>query len=525
MKHTQIPTRTEHPIPPPKISLNRTQKLVHNAAATFARMFLTVGMGLLTTRWTLQALGKPDFGLFAAISSCAFLIVVIQSAIIGSTQRFIAFELGKPQSGDSGPVLATSLMLSCLIGGLLAFTGVLATPALIGSLDIPEGREAAASWTAICTFSAAGLVTAACPFQAVLIAHQRMAVLGITTTFISAGLLGSAALLGVIESDTLEAHATLRGLVVTAGSILTVLLVLILTSRTTSIFGRPSVKVVKPFLVFGFWSVLGAFAWQARTHVVQVATNKLYGPSLNASLSVAQQANGYASSLASAVTLVTTPAIATLEGANDGLASARLRDSTSRISTLLVMTFVCPAAFQATTLIDLWLGSVPPLAADLTIILMGTYLLDQLTIGHGLQIQSRGVLSGYTTAIATITFAQLGLAFSTVWLLNLDLTFALGILLITSPAIMLLRICTCEGMSLRPIRSWAGGVPLRCLPAFAAALVAGGCARRLFEEGLLQTGTVGLATTASIATMGWIYGLGEDERGAIRHTIRKLPQR
>ena len=56
---------------------NTNKSIFINSIILYARLFITAVAGLFTTRFTLQALGANDFGLFSVVGSVISFIAII----------------------------------------------------------------------------------------------------------------------------------------------------------------------------------------------------------------------------------------------------------------------------------------------------------------------------------------------------------------------------------------------------------------------------------------------------------------
>ena len=81
-------------------------------------MFLSMLIGLFTSRLVLQALGVSDFGLFNAVGGIIGLFTFIAGSLAATTTRFINVEMGKPD-GDLNKVFNACNVLHLLMALLI----------------------------------------------------------------------------------------------------------------------------------------------------------------------------------------------------------------------------------------------------------------------------------------------------------------------------------------------------------------------------------------------------------------------
>ena len=75
------------------ISSNKT--IAKNTVIIYTRLFVTIVVGLLSSRYVLLALGASDFGLYNVVGSIIALYAFISSSLSSTTVRFLNYELGK----------------------------------------------------------------------------------------------------------------------------------------------------------------------------------------------------------------------------------------------------------------------------------------------------------------------------------------------------------------------------------------------------------------------------------------------
>ena len=61
----------------------------------YFRMFLTMGVGLYTSRLVLDALGVVDYGIYSLVGGMVMLFAFLNSAMASATQRYLSFDIGR----------------------------------------------------------------------------------------------------------------------------------------------------------------------------------------------------------------------------------------------------------------------------------------------------------------------------------------------------------------------------------------------------------------------------------------------
>src|ERR1700753_1467505 len=87
-----------------------------NTGILYARMVITVGVSLFTTRIFLNALGSVDYGIFNLLAGVIAMLSFLNTAMAASTQRYLSFYQGKHDVPKQKKVFVNSLVLHILIG-------------------------------------------------------------------------------------------------------------------------------------------------------------------------------------------------------------------------------------------------------------------------------------------------------------------------------------------------------------------------------------------------------------------------
>ncbi len=71
----------------------------------YVRMFLTMIVGLYTSRVVLATLGVEDYGIYGVVGGVVAMMGFLNASMSGATSRFLTFELGR-----KGKPISTSLL-------------------------------------------------------------------------------------------------------------------------------------------------------------------------------------------------------------------------------------------------------------------------------------------------------------------------------------------------------------------------------------------------------------------------------
>ena len=70
------------------------KRIAKNTILLYVRMFITLIVGLYTSRVILDSLGVEDFGIYNVVGGFVAMFSVLRAGLVSATQRFITFDLG-----------------------------------------------------------------------------------------------------------------------------------------------------------------------------------------------------------------------------------------------------------------------------------------------------------------------------------------------------------------------------------------------------------------------------------------------
>ena len=164
------------------------KRIAKNTMYLYLRMLLIMGVTLYTSRVVLQVLGVEDFGIYNVVGGIVVLFTFVNNAMVTSTQRFLNYELGKGDLEATKQVFSASVTIHW---GIAILTLILAETIGLWFLNtcikIPIQRINAANWVFQLTIIATILNTFKAPYNAVIIAYEKMTFYAYTS-IIEAGL-------------------------------------------------------------------------------------------------------------------------------------------------------------------------------------------------------------------------------------------------------------------------------------------------------------------------------------------------
>ncbi len=191
-------------------SSENNKRIAKNTLLLYIRMLLIMGVTLYTSRIVLQALGVEDFGIYSAVGGFVSMFAVISSSLTAAISRFITYEMGLGNTENIGRIFSVSIVIQLLISGIIVLLSeTLGLWFLNTRMSIPEGRLFAANWVyqfSILTFV---INLMSIPYNASIVAHERMSAFAYISVFQAFGTLSIAFLIGCSPCDRLVFYALL----------------------------------------------------------------------------------------------------------------------------------------------------------------------------------------------------------------------------------------------------------------------------------------------------------------------------
>lgn len=336
-----------------------SKRIARNTLLLYLRMFLTMAVSFYTSRMVLQALGVTDYGVYNVVGGVTAMFGFINGSLGGASSRFITFALGK---GDEYQLRRT---FNCVvtIHYLIAIAVIILAETVglwfvMSKLVIPVEREWAAFWTYQSTVAIAFVMLVSTPFNALIIAHERMGAFAYITIFEATAKLAIVAVLFISPYDRLIVYSMLIVVVQVAVRCIYTLYCRrhFAESRYHLCWDKAESKRI---FAYAGWTVNGNLAVVGYTQGLNILLNLFFGPVVNAARGIAVQVQGVLTQFFYNFQMAVNPQIVKSYANGDLHYMHKLVLSSSRLSFYLMLLVSLPVLFQTEHVLHLWLGQVP----------------------------------------------------------------------------------------------------------------------------------------------------------------------
>lgn len=393
--------------------MSSSNKVAINTLILYARMLITMGISLYSTRLILNALGAVDYGVFNLIAGLIAMLSFLNTAMATSTQRYLSFHQGKEDVLMQKKIFRNSFLIHIVIGSIvvicLEITGIFLFD---GFLNIPLNRQEIAKTVFHFMTLTVFFNVVSVPFTGTLVAHENMlwvAIVNIIETLLK---LAIAVLLVYISSDKLIVY----GILTAVSSIISFFLYGYYCFRkyeecTLKDLGTTDKKMIRELTSFAGWNLFGSICALGSGQGLAVLLNLFLGTVINASYAIANQVASQLNFFSATLLRAINPQIMKSEGAGDRERMLRLSMMASKFGFFLLAIVAIPCIFEMSSILKFWLKNVPQYTVIFCqLILIGT-LTNQLTIGLQSAIQATGKIKAYQSIIGTVILLNIPISY------------------------------------------------------------------------------------------------------------------
>lgn len=340
--------------------MNTNNKTIaKNTLFLYFRMMFTMVVALFTSRVILQNLGVDDYGIYQAVGGIVGFLSFINGALSTSSSRFLTYALGEENAQKLKNTFATTLNIHILIAFvvvLVAETGGLWF--VYNKMIIAPERMAAAVYTYHLSILTAVFTLTQVPYNASIIAHERMSVYAYMSIFEVSAKLLICYLLTTGGYDRLMLYATL--LLLVQVSVMMFYRFYCTKHFTESRFSLTfNKKIFKEIAAFSGWSMFANTSIALNSQGVLILLNMFFSPAVVAARAISLQVNMAANQFVGNFRQAANPQIVKKYAAGDHEGSKHLLLESTKYSYYMMYMIALPVCILAYPLLKLWLGIVP----------------------------------------------------------------------------------------------------------------------------------------------------------------------
>lgn len=402
--------RPEINIYPPALAAETTQssenrKIFRNTIYLYLRMILIMGITLYTARIIIAALGVDNFGIYSIVGGLVVLFAFLSGSISGATQRYLCVAMGRGNDEETRQVFSSSLLVYVLLCLLIVVLGETVGLWLVATkLSFPPGRHAAAMIVYQATIITTVLSLLRTPYQAAIIAHERMGFFAWSSILEAALKLLILIPLFHLDGDKLVVYAWL---VCAVNLLLGGLYIVYTTGHFPSCRVMPGRGRLREILIFTGWSSFSSLANIGSKQGMNFILNIFCGVAVNAAVGIMNQVSGAVYGFIQNFQTAINPPLTKHYAAGEMAEVRGILFSSSRMSFYLMVFLSMPLMFFIEPVLRLWLDEVPPFTGEFCVMCLLSLYFNTFGGPIWTIMQASGKIKRYQLIISCVTLLTL----------------------------------------------------------------------------------------------------------------------
>lgn len=491
------------------------------------RMIIVMCISLYTTRVTLKVLGVEDYGIYNVVCGFVAMFAFLNTSMKNGIQRFFNYEYGRNGEEGANNVYKTALIIQLLLAVIIIIlTESVGIWFLNNKLVIPETRMVAAKWIFQFSIVSFLFVIMKAPFDAAVMAHERMDFIAIMSVIESILKLIIIVVLPYASADKL----VLYGFLFLTITMLDFTAVFIYCKKNfqeihLSKGEKRNTSLFKPMLEFSGWNLFGSFSNMMRDQGINIIMNLFFGPVINAARGIAMYVNSAVNQLVSNVLTPVRPQVIQSYSRGEMDRVMRLTFTISKFSLFFLFMLIVPLCIELRFVLTTWLGTDYPehTEAFVVIILLTTSILipmaAQATLVHASgKMRNYQVIGSIVKVLSVpIAYFLMKLGYAPEWALIMVLLFdAIGLF------VGMLIIRTLMPFS---IRKYTTKVIVPVLPVVSAAAICAWGVHSIIPNEILRFFLVCIVSTLVSLSVIYCFCLSKEEKMLIASYVEKINSR
>lgn len=500
---------------------DNNKRIAKNTIALYIRTLITLAVGLFTSRVVLNVLGVDNFGIYNVVGGVVGMFNIVTTSLSQSISRYLTFELGRNNKERLRVIFCTSVNIQILMSLVIVILAeAIGVWFLNNKMNIPIERLYAANWVFQFSILAFIVNLISVPYNAALIAHEKMKAFAYVSILEALMKLVIAYLLYVSFVDKLITYAFLLLMV-------SVIIRIVYGQyckrnfeecKYSFVFNK---KLFSDMSKFAGWNFLASTTYIFNTQGINIISNMFFGVAINAARGIATQVDGITRNFVCNFTTAIRPQIVKSYSVGNTKYMNRLVCSGAKYSYFLMLFFALPFMFEAETILQVWLKLVPdhsPTFIRLTMIVSLVWLLGDTMYTSIMAIGKLKKYMIYETCITCLVFPASYFAFYD----NMSPDSAYIIYAFAYILLLLLRLWYLKRVEHFPIGFFLKAVIYPVVLSSLVACIAPLTYKCFFYDGSIVSFIISICVcVCSFIISVFFFGLSYEERVLIISKIRK----
>lgn len=392
--------------------MKKNNRLVINSFYLIGKLFLNIIASFYISRTLLIELGVEGFGIYNVVWGTVFTLIFVSSTMSSAISRFFNFYLDDFSHRKTVNQIFTFSVISLIIISIIIFfIGCISSNFLIYDfLSIPTLKKDAAQFVFYTSLLVLCLNLFNVTFISLMMSNEDMkhfSIIGVFEIILKVILV---TMLPYFPLQSLEFYG-LFSLITT----FCISLCYYFYCRFRYDFIRFDFNFKRSLFIelssFIGWNIFGSISIIAREQGVNILLNLFFGPYINAVRGISTQVNNAIGSLASQLSVVTTPRITKSVSSNNLNDAYRLVYQTSNFCTALVIFVSFVIYMYLSEILSFWLGTVPDHTHSFIVIMLINLIIDSLSYPLITLLLALGNIRNYQLIVGFLTFLNLPISY------------------------------------------------------------------------------------------------------------------
>ena len=496
------------------------RRIARNTILLYVRMFFIMAVTLFTSRVVLNTLGVVDFGIYNVVGGVVAMMGIFNGAMSVSTQRYLTFELGRGDIVRMKQVFSICLTIFFLLSLLVIILAeTVGLWFLHNKMIIPPERMTAANWVYQYSILACILSLVVNPFNATIIAHERMNVYAYVSILEVSLKLAVVYLLLVIPADRLSTY----GLLILISQAIVAFIYIVYCwyhfSETHYCFYWERPMFIE-LVAYSGWNLFGSASSLVKGQGLNILLNMFFNPAVNAARGIAYQINSAITQFFTNFYTAVRPQITKYYAQGDMEDMLKLVFRSSKFSFYLIMLISMPIVIEAPYIVKLWLGQLPEYVVPFTRLIIVISAIDAMATPLMTAAHATGHIRLYQFSVGTMTILNLPISYVFLKLGGQPLT-VFYVSLCISTFCLFMRLWIVRRLMNFPVKQYIIQVFGSCVFICVVAMIMPLVAHLLLPECFVNVVIVCLVCVLSTIAAIYALGLTKHERELVVDVIRK----
>lgn len=487
------------------------RRIAKNTLMLYFRMFVVMGISLVTAGVTLRVLGSVDYGINAVLGGIVAMFSFLTGSLSGAASRFITFELGRGDEARLNHVFNASLAIHLALGVLIVLLSeTIGLWFFYNKMIIPAERVSAAFWVLQLSILTVPLTLTQVPYGAVIIAHENMKIFAYVSVADAVVRLLNIYLLLISPFDKLITLTVLT----TSWGIVTMMFYRIYCRR---MYEETRLKLCVDWKMYGEMfrfagsDLIGCTSVLLQGQGVNMLLNTFFGPVINAARGIAYSVQGQATQFSNNFMTAVRPQIIKSYAAGDTDGMWRLVKRSGCYSYYLIWLLALPFLLEADYVLKLWLGSYPEHTLSFFRLILVACLIQSLKTPRTVVFHAMGKLLVSNLVTGSILCASFPIAyiFLRMGYAPESVFHATNIVIVLSEFSGLIVLKMYYNYS---VRDYIMTVYLRCIVVTVVSYMIPYFAYSLFSPSFVRVLWTGMLTTLSVGLSALYIGIDKADR-------------